>query len=310
MLSRFFDLTRQGVMPERAEIESKAHKGGGGGTQTVKNDPPAWSIPYLTDISSQASSLSKRPQQYFPGSTVVPFSGQTQRSMRMLEQFSGSDPIYGRAGLDSVMSTARGDFLNSNPYLDSALNAATRPVVDQVNAQFSTGGRYGSAGHAGAIAQQLGDIRTQAYADNYARERQNMMDAGKFLPLGQGMFDQSQLGRVNALQGVGGALEGKSGEYLQDNIARWDFAQNEPWNRLQRYASIINPGAGLGSTQTTTMPGGSRFGGALGGGVAGAALGSMVPGFGGSLLTGGGGALLGPAGWVGLGLGALGGGLF
>lgn len=239
-------------------------KGGGGGTQTVKNDPPAWSIPYLTDISSQASSLSRQPQQYFPGSTVVPFSGQTQRSMGMLEQFSGSDPMYGRAGLDSVMSTARGDFLNSNPYLDSALNAATRPVVDQVNAQFSTGGRYGSAGHAGAIAQQLGDIRTQAYADNYARERQNMMDAGKFLPLGQGMLDQSQLGRVNALQGVGSALEGKSGEYLQDNIARWDFAQNEPWNRLARYASFINPGSGIG-TQTKTMPGGSKLSGAAGG---------------------------------------------
>ena len=336
MLSRFFDLVRDGVPVERAEVESKAYKGGG--SQTVSSEPPAWSVPHLQAIGNMAGQLSTQPQQYYPGSTVIPFAPQTQGAMAGMEQFAGTDPGYARAGMNTMGNfatgnysadpsnayyeqTARGDFLNSNPYLDEALNAATDPVKQQINSQFSMGGRYGSGSHAGSMAKQLGGIRTQAYADNYARERQNqmaaygglsdnfdartgtMMDASKFLPVGQGMLDQSFLSRLNALSGVGGAVEGKAGEYLTDATNRFDFAQNEPWNRVSRYASLINPGAGLGGTQTTTLPGGSKISGALGGGLSGAMLGSMIPGIGGGAAGATGLAALGPAG---IGLGALG----
>lgn len=282
MLSRFFDLVRDGVPAELAETESKAHKGGG--SSTTNNEPPTWARPHLAAIGNMAGQLSTQPQQYYPGSTVVPFSNQSQQAMAGMEQFSRTDPGYARAGMDAMGRTAGGEFLNANPYLDEALNAATDPVKQQINSQFSLGGRYGSGSHAGVLADKLGGLRAQAYADNYARERENMMDAGKFMPVGQGLFDQSIMSRINAMGGVGSAIEGKAGEYLQDRMSRFDFAQNEPWNRVSRYASLINPGAGMGGTTTTTQPKGSALGGAAGGAMMGMQMGGPYGAMAGAVL--------------------------
>jgi hypothetical protein len=89
-------------------------------------------------------------------------------------------------GLSQLGNTASGSYLNSNPYINAAIQAAQDPVTrnyqtaiaPQTDAMFSGGGRYGSGAMANAVstgqqnlARGLGDISTNMMNANYARER-------------------------------------------------------------------------------------------------------------------------------------------
>jgi hypothetical protein len=102
---------------------------------------------------------------------------------------------------------------------------------------------------------------------------------------------------IAKLAEVGAAREGTEQQRIDDARARYEFAQDEPYQRLQRYASLIQGNYGGSSMSTVSAsPGRAPIGqGMLGGAATGAALGSVVPGIG----TG-----------VGAAIGALGGLLF
>lgn len=90
-------------------------------------------------------------------------------------------------GLNALANTASGAYLNSNPYLDAMYRSAADPVsrtyqtatAPTTDAAFSGGGRYGSGAAAGArdtnelnLGKALGDLSSNIYGQNYARERQ------------------------------------------------------------------------------------------------------------------------------------------
>ena len=65
----------------------------------------------------------------------------------------------------------------------------------------------------------------------------------------------------------------------QANLAAWDYNANKDINWLKNYASIIQPGAGLGSgTQTQQQMYRNPLGGAMGGGLLGYGVGSLFGG--------------------------------
>jgi hypothetical protein len=132
----------------------------------------------------------------------------------------------------------------------------------------------------------LGDIFTNLYG----QERKRQLGAASMAPALAGL-DFADIGR---LAQVGGQRESLQRERLQDQIRRFQFAQAEPLDRLQRYAALV-AGGSFGSEGTQQIPymrqpssfGKDLLGGALGGAQLGASFG-------------------GP---MGAGLGALGGGL-
>lgn len=84
----------------------------------------------------------------------------------------------------------------------------------------------------------------------------------------------------NALQ-YGQYERGLAENALQGDVNRWNFQQQEPYDRLSFYNQIINGTAGLGGTTKASGGGSGMSGtGALGGALAGAQLGSIVPGLG------------------------------
>jgi hypothetical protein len=96
----------------------------------------------------------------------------------------------------------------------------------------------------------------------------------------------------NAMQ-YGQFERGIAENALQGDMARHEFQQQDPYNRLSFYNQMINGTAGLGGTQSSTGPGGS---GGLMGGIGGAAsLGGLAATLGAS----------GPVGWGMAGLGGL-----
>ena len=106
------------------------------------------------------------------------------------------------------------------------------------------------------------------YAQNYATERANQLAAQRAIgglsqqdlmnrsraaaaAPGLAREDYSDIGR---LAQFGAAREAKTGEALAEDIARFDFTQNEPARRLQDFIAGVRGGT-MGGTQTTPIYG-------------------------------------------------------
>lgn len=96
----------------------------------------------------------------------------------------------------------------------------------------------------------------------------------------QQMADAQQMlnNRAQGLNliGTGNALQDQT---YQQQMGLLNAGNQSDWNNLNKYASIITPGAGLGSTSSSTSPGGGAnpLSSALGGGLVGAQAASLLP---------------------------------
>lgn len=141
---------------------------------------------------------------YYPGSTVTPFSNQTQGGLDYLQGqaqagapnldaanqaayrgLSGYNPAMGGAmeaaggGLDNQMLGGLQQFGGgTNPALDNLFAQGSRQVADSVNSQFAQSGRFGSnAAHTGALSRGMNDLYGQIYAPAYEAERNRGLQA-------------------------------------------------------------------------------------------------------------------------------------
>lgn len=273
-------------------------------TTTTSSAPWDAQQPHLQNIFSGAEdAYNSASPSYYPESTVVGFSPQTEGALAGIEgrALAGSD--LQNAGQQQALSTIQGDYLNANPFLTGAYNAASAPVMEQwqnqiapgIDASFSGAGRMGSGLYAQArnqsentLGRSLTDMSSKMAYANYAAERQNQLNmAGQ-----SGAMAQQDYGDLNKLMAVGGAREGLEQAQLGDRISRYNFEQNLPWDQLARYSGLVSGGYGSEQSTGTPMysnPGANFLGGALGG----AQLGTMVGGSGGAGWGAAAGGLLG-----------------
>lgn len=283
--------------------------GSGEAEQKTTSTPWGPLQPYLTDAYSQAQNLyNSGGPDYFPNATYTNFSPQTQMAMQLGENRAlyGSqfDPMAGNVamqamqgnngftqagtgmlqqgglGMGQLQSTMQGNYLNSNPYLDSMFNAAARGVNQQyqnnvmpgVNATFGSGGRTGSMAHQTAMDMantgynnSMTDMAANIYGNNYAQERQNQLGAANSMgqmganlasgynALGNSNFNQQMGGanlgmtlgdqdwrNIGMLGQIGSTVEGKGQEMLNDQMARFNFYQNRPEQQFSNYTAWLN----------------------------------------------------------------------
>lgn len=291
--------------------------GGKGGGESVNTDPWVGQQPYLKTGFQQAQNLlNAGGPQYYPGQTYTPFSPQMQQALGLMGQRSGGSPVESAMqgyvtnslaqnnqfspGIQSLLDTSGGSFLNANPYLDQMFGQASRAVSDQwkdtvmpgINASFAGAGGANSGierelafDSARTLGDTLGGLATNIYGGNYANERGLMMDAssqlGDLYSRNQGLaatlaptaagLDWQNLDRLYQAGALG--REDQMGA-LQSDIDRWNYQQNQPYDNLARY--MQNIGGGYGSQSTTQAQSGSQLMGALGGGLAGAGLASSI----------------------------------
>ena len=100
---------------------------------------------------------------------------------------------------------------------------------------------------------------------------------------------QADYADAERLAGVGAAEEDYRQMKLEDEINRFNFMQNEPWDRLGRYSAFVQGGNWGGTTTQPVYR--NRAAGAMGGALGGAALGSMFGGYGAPIGAGIGGLL-------------------
>ena len=298
-------------------------------TQTSSVDPAL--LPYLTQGLQRAQSLFLTGQQpeFFPGQTYVSPSAATTESIAQQEQLARQQsPVLQQAqqayqaSLGQVGQTAAGGFLNANPYQQAMMEAATRPLTQQfsqavlpgISSLYSRSGRLGSGSMERALGtateaygRSLGDITSNIAGSQYQQERglqqQAQLAQAQLAGAAPSFYGQQFLPSQTLAQ-VGAQQEAISAQPLQEQLARYQFGQQLPYQQLQGYLSSVY-GTPLGSygTQTTNAPtyqnrGAGVLGGAIAGGLGGYALG-QIPGVSGFF----GNQYAAPA------LGALGGGL-
>ena len=291
-------------------------------TSSSQIDPTI--APYLTEGLDRARQLFLTGQQpqFFQGQTYVSPSAQTTEALAQQEALARqSSPMLQQAqqayqqSLSGIGATAQGGFLQGSPYPQQAMQAATRPleqqfsnqVLPQIASLYSKSGRYGSGAMQNALGQAtegygraLGDITSTMSNQQYMAERglqqQAQLGQASLAAAAPSIYAQQYIPSQQLAQ-VGAAQEAIAAQPLQEQMARFNFSQQLPYQQLQGYLSSVygNPMGGYGS-QTTQAPS-NRLGGAIGGAglgyLAGNLLGGETFGIGNQYLGAGAGALLG-----------------
>jgi hypothetical protein len=291
-------------------------------TQTSSVDPAL--LPYLTQGLERAQSLFLTGQQpeFFPGQTYVSPSAATTESIAQQEAIARQQsPVLQQAqqaytsSLGQVGQTAAGGFLNANPYQQAMMEAATRPLTQQfsqsvlpgISSLYSRSGRLGSGSMERALGtateaygRSLGDITSNIAGSQYQQERglqqQAQLAQAQLAGAAPSFYGQQFLPSQTLAQ-VGAQQEAIAAQPLQEQLARYQFGQQLPYQQLQGYLSSVY-GTPLGSygTQTTNAPtyqnrGAGILGGGIAGGLGGYALGQAFPQIGGTYGALGGAAL-------------------
>lgn len=256
------------------------------GKQVTRTEPPRYAMPNLESGMTRTENLYGMggPQQY-QGNTVVPFAPQTEQSFNMISDRAINGSPVSSAAQNLAVNTLNGNYLNSNPFLDSMFDRASGAVQNRISSQF---GQYGRDVSASLPFQQQGlnDLATQIYGGNYDAERNRQM---QMLPYQQQIANQPYQDAA-MLRGVGSEVEGMAGNIINDNVSRWNFEQQRPELALD---SFLNRTMGNTMGSTSVTPQYSNPGmGALGGAMTGASMGSMFGPWG-TAIGGIGGGLLG-----------------
>jgi len=234
---------------------------GGGGTSAI--DPTLRPYLELGLRAAEQQFLQTQPQ-FFPGQTYVSPSQQTLDALAAQEQIARAAPSSLQAaqesymrGLGGLASTAQGSFLMGNPYQQMAIESATRPIMQQYEEQtmpgiasgFSRAGRYGSGAMeraqgraAESTGRAIGDVAANIAYSGYEAERNRQqqaitqqINAAQMAPqiYGQQFLPSQQLAQIGA------AREAIAGLPLQEQMARFQFAQQAPRESLSAFLSSI-----------------------------------------------------------------------
>jgi hypothetical protein len=244
------------------------HFGGGGssggGTQTTvqKSDPWAGQQPFLQQVYGLAQgAYGSTPMNYFPGQTYANLAPETEQALRMQAQRAQQGSPLTGAAQGELTKTLSGGYLD--PTGNPAFQKAAGDIQSRIGGMFSSAGRYGS----GAMANQANEALSNLAAQTYQGERDNMMKAGLLAPqiAQQDYFDASKLAEV------GGVREDFAQQGINEQMARHQYNQMEPWTRLQLYNNLIQGNVGGQSESTTSLPRRSLGAGDVLGGAAGLA---------------------------------------
>lgn len=224
---------------------------GGGSTRTITSSTaaPAYAQPFLEYGLSEAQRLYESPTpQYYPESTVVGFSPESEMALGGMRQ----QAVSGSPFIPATQQVVMQNLMGTNPLQ----SAAFRPVVEQIESQAAQAGRYGSGYQQAAVAQALAPYAYQA-----------QQAAIQQAPAAR-EFGFADLGRLSE---IGAIREAQAGAELAADIERFQFEQARPSAKLADYMAMIQGGT-VGS-ETITPQFRNPAAGALGGGLAGAQLG-------------------------------------
>lgn len=278
---------------------------GGSKTQTTVQNTAPWSAaqPALQTGLKQAQNLFNADptgqKSVYTGSTVVPWSQQTQQAMNAIQGtaqgniggagLSGQyQDVINRGGFNDPQAAALANTralagstfdINANPAFQDVLRQAQESAGNAVNLSAGAAGRYGSGVHQGNLAREVGDLTSRMVGQEY-NNWQNRRDAAN-----SNLFNMGQQGLGNlgtAYQGlrqpaqdfmqIGAMNEDLATRQKNDELRIFNEQNNAPWNQLGRLNAIASGAGTMGGSQTQSQPGQNPFLTALGYGTTGLGL--------------------------------------
>jgi len=206
------------------------------GTTTSTQVPAPYMYPYMGTALGQAGNLLKSGgPQYYPGQTVAPFNPLQEAYFSDANKLAGNQGLTLDAG-KQLEQTLDGRYLNpsSNPYLRNTFNTASGAVEDRLNSEFAGAGRNAEASLP-LQAEQMNNLATQIYGQNYQDERNRQMSALGMVP-GQ---EASAWANINNLGQAGAQLQGQAQKRIDENLQRYNYYQNKPYDLLRQYEGFL-----------------------------------------------------------------------
>lgn len=267
--------------------------GGSGGSQSTKVEySPAEQAArqYVWDEARGTYAQNKEALQ--SGGSPIPgvagLSGDTLQAQQMGRNWAyGGAQDLAQQGLQATQYGLTGAMdVNNNPALQGAIQAATRPITQNLQENILPGirsqavqeGGYGGsrAGIAEGLAvsranQQAQDAAATMASDAYQKGQDTFARTLALLPQTQ------QLGvtPTNLLSQIGTQNENYQQEVLNYIASLNDYQANKGWGPISNLASAIYGGIQPGTVTSQQRSSGSKARGALGGAASGAAMGSM-----------------------------------
>lgn len=235
---------------------------GGGGTETTTQTSgstnPAVDAT-VTQLLSGLQSQARKGVAVFD-QTLNPGAGQTSQNAWASMLNAANNPAY-----SAGVSGATADFADAaagNQY--GANDAYFRQLGDDtlrdVNAQFTSSGRFGSGSHVGTAVEALGNVNNA----NIAADRQWQAQAAGMLP---GMF-QAGMAPAGVQAGVGAMQDANALALRQAENDLFRRRNDADWTNLGQASSILAGTAGSsGQQQSTTSPAAPWWQSALGGAI-------------------------------------------
>lgn len=152
----------------------------------------------------------------------------------------------------------------TNPFLDAMYVAAAAPatrqftenVLPSLGSRFGMSGRSGSPGMMNAIqsaatgyGEGLGTLAATLYGQAYENERGRQQEMAMYAP----QLMNADLGLNAAAVEAGQTFDEQRQRELTDRVARFQFNQEEPWKRLERFMGNVSGAYGGQTTQNTTQ---------------------------------------------------------
>jgi hypothetical protein len=228
----------------------------------------------------------------YPGSVVAGFSPETKSSQDYIMDYAATGAAQGVADINKGVSYGLNGAMDvqNNPYLKSAIDAATRPITEkytdpngvlaQIRSEGVASGGYGGTrqGLAEGVAggrylNEVGDVAAKMSSDAYNTGQNTFAKTLAFAPtaLQTGMLPAEMMSAVGAQKEN---LTQMQNDYAsQANM--WDL--NKEWAPLQNYANMVYGGSNP-TAVTTTTGGGNGGRSAIGGAMGGAMMGYQIGG--------------------------------
>lgn len=239
------------------------------------------------------------PQRY-QGSQISPFDPYQTAGQEMALRAGGMQDVL--AGGASGLTAAR---LGQDPQAmrDEAINAAVRPIYENLQEKALPAIRQGAVSQGGFGGSRQGIAEGQAIrdtgrvaGDTAAKLAANIYDTdvkAQLQTLGLlPQTQQAQLAGATTTSGVGDIRQQMAQQLLGQDVSNFNFDQYAPFLQSKEILSLLQgiPGGGVTSTGSIA-PGPSKMQQMFGGAATGASLGSVFGPFG-TVAGGGAGALL------------------
>jgi hypothetical protein len=206
----------------------------------------------LQDMLSRLQTMGQTPMEMYPDQMYAGMAPEQTQALDMRRQFAGGMGQMVDPAMEAWQSSLNAPDVANNPYVQGMINqqASTlnrnlgemMPGIDAsmlgVNERLGGSGQGVAQGVAArgtqeALANAMAQTQMGAYGQGLEQQRYAMGAA-------PGM---AQFGMMPAdiMMGVGDVERAEAQRGISEDVSRFNFAQQEPWQRLQSQAGMFNP---------------------------------------------------------------------